>query len=431
MSKTMDLLERTMLPLASKLSSNRYLNALRDGFMLALPLTIFGSIFVVIANLPFLPKIMSEEALSAFKTALNPAGQATLTVMTIFVILGVGYSLLNSYNKKGEIFGGVIAFSAFLILTPYGDNFISLNHLGAQSMFVGILSAFAAIEIYQRLEAKGPTIKMPDSVPPAVAKSFAALIPASGTLVLFLLIRIIFSFTPFGDAHSFIYTLLQVPLTKLGSSIVAIVISVMLIQILWFFGLHGQIIVNGVFDPITIPLGLANVAALNAGQELPNIITKSFLDTFLVGIGGSGATLPVVLGVLIFMKSKQLRTTAKLAAPAGLFNVNEPVIFGFPIVMNPMFFVPWVLAPMIITVTTYLSMKWGLVPLTTGVQVPWTTPIFIGGMIATNSVRGGILQLVNAVIVLLVWLPFLRVVDKVNCQKESEPQVEENLDLSL
>lgn len=419
MSKIMDKMERILLPMAEKLGKNRYLNVLRDAFMLAFPLTIFGSICVVIANLPFLDKMMAEGTLNSFKAALNPTVDASLAIMTVFVVLGIGYYLLTSYKGDG-IFGGVIALGAFFILTPFVDSSIPVARLGAKGMFVGILTGICSIEIYRRIVAKGWTIKLPESVPAAVSKSFSALIPGSVTLGSFLVIRILFSLTSYGNIHDFVYTVIQTPLVKLGGGLPATIVAILLIQLLWFFGLHGQIIINSVLDPVWNTLSLQNFEAFQAGQKLPNIITKQFIDTYTVGLGGTGMTLAVVAALLFVMKSKQLREVGKIAAPAGIFNVNEPVIFGLPIVMNPMILVPWLLSPVIVVTFTYFAMATGLVPLTTGISVPWTMPLFFGGMLATNSIMGGILQIINFFIVFIIWVPFLKILDIKNLKDEAK-----------
>jgi PTS system, lactose/cellobiose family IIC component len=298
-------------------------------------------------------------------------------------------------------------------------------------MFVGIFTAIVSIEIYKRIIAKGWTIKLPDSVPPAVSKSFSAMIPGSVTLSMFLVIRILFGLTSYGNIHDFVYTVIQTPLVALGGGLPATIVAVLLIQLLWFFGLHGQIIINSVLDPVWNTLSLQNLDALQAGKELPNIITKQFIDTYTVGIGGTGMTLAVVAAMLFVMKSKQLRETGKIAAPAGIFNVNEPVIFGLPIVMNPMIFIPWLLAPVVVVIFTYFMMATGIVPLTTGISVPWTMPIFFGGMLATNSIMGGVLQVINFFIVFFIWVPFLKIMDIQNLRAEKEVKAEGEYDFSL
>jgi PTS system cellobiose-specific IIC component len=415
-NKFMEVLENVLLPLADKLNNNRYLTALRDGFMVALPVIIFGSIFVVIANFPFLDKLLSQSAYEAYQSALGPASAATLSIMGLFVIVGIGYKLLQHYGGEA-IYGGVVAIASFLILTPQVvesvTGVIPTASLGAQGMFLGILTAFVSVELYRFFVNRDWTIKMPAGVPDAVSRSFSSLIPITLTLTVFLIVRIAFSLTPFVTVQDFIYTVVQEPLTALGSGLAATIVAVVLIQLFWFFGLHGQIIVNSVFDPIWFTLNNQNLEAFQAGEPLPHIITKQFIDSFLVGMGGSGMTLAVVILILIIGRSRQQKELGKLGGPPGIFNVNEPIIFGLPIIMNPLVFIPWILAPVVVTIVTYFAMATGLVPPPAGIIVPWTTPIILNGFLATgNAWQGGALQLVNLLIVMAIWWPFLKILDK-------------------
>lgn len=165
-------------------------------------------------------------------------------------------------------------------------------------------------------------------------------------------------------------------------------------------------------DPIWNTLMLDNLEAYKAGKELPHIITKPFMEVFTVGLGGSGMTLAVVILMAFVLKKKQYQDVGRLALAPGIFNVNEPVIFGLPIVLNPTILIPWVIAPLIVTTLNYLVMAAGIVPAPTSVSIPWTVPIFFSGMLTTNSVLGGVLQIVDFLIVAIVWYPFLRVLDK-------------------
>lgn len=412
----MGVLENVLLPIADKLNNNRYLSALRDGFMVALPLIIFGSIFVVIANFPFLDKVISADAYAKYQDALGPASAATLSIMGLFVIIGIGYKLTQFY-KVDAIYGGVVALASFLILTPQVvekvTGVIPTASLGAQGMFLGIFTAFISSELYRIFVQKNWTIKMPPGVPDAVSRSFSALIPITLTLTIFLVVRILFSYTPYDTVQNFIYTIIQQPLTHLGSGLPATIVAVLLIQIFWFFGLHGQIIVNSVFDPIWYALNDDNLKAFQAGTELPHVITKQFIDSFLVGMGGSGMTLAVVFLIFLIGKSRQVKELGKLGGPAGIFNVNEPIIFGLPIIMNPLVLIPWLLSPVIVTIVTYVAMSTGLVPRPAGVIVPWTTPVVLNGFLATgNAWQGGVLQAINFLIVAVIWWPFLKILDK-------------------
>lgn len=416
MNRFMEVLENVLLPIADKLNNNKYLTALRDGFMVALPLIIFGSIFVVIANFPFLDRLIGEEAFAAYQNALDPASAATLSIMGLFVIIGIGYKLTEQ-NGLEAIYGGVVAIAAFLILTPQVlegiTGVIPTSVLGAEGMFLGIFTAFISAELYRFFVNKNWTIKMPPGVPDAVSKSFSALIPITLTLSSFLVVRILFNLTKYETVQNFIYTIIQQPLTKLGSGLAATIVAVLLIQLFWFFGLHGQIIINSVFDPIWFTLNDQNLQAFQAGTELPNVITKQFIDSFLVGMGGTGMTLAVVILIFLIGRSRQMKELGKLGGPAGIFNVNEPIIFGLPIVMNPLILIPWLLAPIVVTIFTYFTMATGLVPKPAGIIVPWTTPIVLNGFLATgNAWQGGVLQLINLLIVMGIWWPFLKILDK-------------------
>ncbi|NLQ38759.1 PTS cellobiose transporter subunit IIC [Streptococcus mutans] len=416
MNKFLDAISAKLLPLANILGSNRYLAVLRDAFMLAFPITMFGSIIVVITNLPFL----NTSQKGILSNLLGNGQSATMSIMTIFVVFGIGYYLSKGYEVEG-VFGGAVALSSFLLLTPFYmqtdsgktvSNVLSLDRLGAKGMFLGMITAFVAAELYSRFSNKGWQIKMPDTVPPAVAKSFAALIPGTLTLSIFLALNAVLSGVFKVNLHDIIYKIIQQPLVGLGSSIGATLVALFFIQLLWFFGLHGQILVNSVMDPIWNTLNLENLEAYKAGRAVPHIISKSFMETFTVGLGGSGMTLAVVLIMAFVLKKKMYKDVGRLALGAGIFNVNEPVIFGLPIVMNATILIPWILSPLIVTVINYLVMVIGLVPAPTGVSVPWTVPVFFSGMMATNSVMGGILQLIDVLIVGLIWYPFLLVLDR-------------------
>lgn len=416
MNGFMDKISEKILPLANALGQNRYLTVLRDAFMLSFPITMFGSIVVVINNLPF----FNDATKGTLSTLFGNGQNATMSIMTVFVTFGIGYYLSKSYDVEG-IFGGAVSFASFLILTPFfmttesGETVtgvLSLDRLGAKGMFIGMIAAFLAAEIYCRVTKRGWQIKMPDGVPPAVTKSFAALIPAIVTLTIFLMINAIMTGVFHANLHDVIYELIQKPLTGLGSSLPATLLALFLVQFLWFFGLHGQIIVNSVMDPIWNTLMLDNLEAYQNGEALPHIVTKPFMETFTVGLGGSGMTLAVVILMAFVLKKKQYRDVGRLALAPGIFNVNEPAIFGMPIVLNATILIPWVVAPLVVTTFNYLVMAAGLVPAPTGVSVPWTVPVIASGVLATNSWLGGLLQVIDVVLVGVIWYPFLRILDR-------------------
>jgi PTS system cellobiose-specific IIC component len=454
MNKFMDMLAEKIMPVAAKIGNNKYLTVLRDAFMLSFPLTMFGSIIVVINNLPFFNDNTKATMSNLFANGQN----ATMSIMTVFVTIGIGYYFSKQEEVDG-IFGGVISLASFLILTPFFTTFtqgnttsgqqitkvilangkqmalekggmlqsglLTLDRLGAKGMFLGIIAAFIAAKLYVYFTKKGFVITMPDGVPPAVSKSFSALIPAIGTMMVFLIINAIMVGVFNTNMHDVIYDVIQKPLTGLGTSLPGTLVAIFFVQFLWFFGLHGQIIVNSVFEPFWQANMLDNAAATHAGKlvlggtaEYPaHIVTKSFMDTFTVSLGGSGSTLIAVVIMAFFMKHKQYRDVGRLALAPGIFNVNEPVIFGLPIVMNAQIFIPWLVAPIVSVLIAYGAFASGIVPLTTGAQVPWTVPAIISGFLATNSIMGSVLQIVQIAVIGIIWFPFLKLIDRTDASE--------------
>ncbi|MCB2287089.1 PTS cellobiose transporter subunit IIC [Clostridium algidicarnis] len=425
MSKFMDSIEEKLMPVAEKLASNKYLLSIRDGFMLSMPLLIIGAMSLLFASLPipgyenFMTGIFGEGWSSFFIVPFH----ATMAIMTIFVIIGISYSLSKHYEIEG-LSTAAIALTSFLILTPFFTNFVEegtkvavkvdgvipMEWIGSKGLFVGIFSAIFATEIVRFVINKGWVIKMPEGVPPTVAKSFSALIPAAITLLIFNIIRLLFGFTSFETIHNFIYTILQVPLTSLGDSLGATLISNFFIGLFWAFGISGGDVVQSVMSPIWLALSAENLSAFQAGSNLPHIITQQFNSIYL-WLGGGGATLALCLLMLFKCKSQQCKKIGKLAILPGLFNINEPIIFGLPIVLNPIMIIPFILVPLVLAIVTYVSMTTGIVPRPNGVLIPWTTPPIIGGFLV-SGIRGAILQIVELVISLFIYLPFINIVDK-------------------
>ncbi|TDT51075.1 PTS cellobiose transporter subunit IIC [Fonticella tunisiensis] len=435
MSKLMDSMESKLMPLASKIASNRYLGAIRDGFMLAMPLLIIGAIFLLIANFPipgysdFMAGIFGSNWSSFFMKPFD----ATMNIMTIFVVFGIAYNLARHYELEGAS-TGAIALVAFLVLTPFTLKFtpegskevflvggnIPMEWIGSKGLFVGILTAIFSTEIVRFVVKRGWVIKMPDGVPPAVSKSFSALIPAAVTIIIFNFVRLLFSWTSYETIHGFIYTILQKPLTALGDSLGATLIANLFIGLFWVFGIHGANVVGSVMSPIWLALSAENLAAYQAGKELPHIITSQFQELYLQ-LGGSGSTLSLCIAMIVLGKSQQIKKLGKLAIFPGLFNINEPITFGLPVVLNPVMMVPFILTPMILAVICYVAIAIGLVPPPSGVLVPWTTPPIIGGFLIAG-IRGALLQIVELVVAFLIYYPFLRVVDNQYYAQEKQEE---------
>lgn len=411
-------LESVLMPLAERIGKNKYLIAVRDGFLLSMPLLIVGSFFLLIANFPvpgwneFWARFFGENWTSYFSKPTD----ATFSIMAILAVIGIGYSFAEQM-KIDKLFGAAIALVSWFLIMPYeiivGDAVVSgipLNWVGSKGIFVGIICAFLSVHIYAWVNKKGWVIKMPDGVPPTVEKSFAALIPAGVSVFVFFLINVIFAMTPYENAFNFIFSILQTPLLRLGNTLGAMVTAYIFLHFFWFFGVNGGSVVGAVFNPILQTLSAENLAALQAGSPLPNIISQQFQDLFAT-FGGCGSTLSLLIAMLLFCKSKRIKELGKLAFIPGVFGINEPIVFGLPIVLNPTILIPFMLVPTINIIISYICMNIGLVPLCSGVAIPWTTPVIISGFLSTGW-QGAVLQFLLLILGVFIYMPFIKMMDK-------------------
>lgn len=424
-----------IVPIAAKIQDNVFLVALRDGFMAAFPATMFASFAMIIQYLPAtfgFDRFLPAAVMNFLNEFLGPVGNATMALSSIFICFGVAYHLAAK-TEGNKLFSGLVALTSFFMILPFHETeegvFMPVVRLGSQGMFVAILTAILATLIFNSFEKKDFTIKMPAQVPPGIAKSFLAILPSAITLLVFNIIRYAFTFTPWGNVFDFLFSILQAPLTSLGSSLPATLFAVLAAQLLWWFGVHGQAVVNTVMDPLWSAMALENYAAYQAGTALPHIVNTTFMGVFPM-LGGNGMTLGAVLLFLFMARSARLKSTMKMVAAPAFFNISEPITFGLPVVMNPMVFIPWILAPVVTVIISYLAIAAGIVPRPIGITVVWTTPFFLSGWIGTGSVMGGLLQLVNLVVSTLIWFPFIKALDNSYLHDEQEKEEEEE-DMSL
>ncbi|CAM3247433.1 PTS cellobiose transporter subunit IIC [Sporolactobacillus spathodeae] len=423
-------LESKVLPIAGKIASQRHLVSLRDGIMLAMPLIIIGSVFLIIANFPiaayqnFMTGVFGKNWATVAQYPVN----ATFSIMGLVAAFGIAYYLAQSY-KVDPLSAGVISIAAFLLAIPLdklGD--VPLALLGSQGLFMAIIFGLGSTEIYRFFVQKNITIKMPPSVPPAVSKSFSALIPGAVIVLIVWLLRILVEQTSVGSLPNVITSVIGKPLSMVGGTYGGSLIAEFAIVFLWSFGIHGANIVGGIMAPVWYGAMDANRIAFQAHHALPNIITQQIFDNF-INLGGSGTTIALAFMVAFLAKSKQMRALGKLVVGPAIFNINEPILFGLPIVMNPLMIVPFVLTPIIALTTTYFSMKFGWVALTAGIAVPWTTPPIISGYLATGGhISGAIIQAVNIFISFFIYYPFFRAVDKQKLIEEKEYETEHGTD---
>lgn len=432
-------LESVLMPLAEKIGKNKYLIAVRDGFLLSMPLLIVGSFFLLIANFPipgwssFWARFFGDNWVSYFAKPTD----ATFTIMAILAVIGIGYSFAEQMNVD-KLFGAAIALVCWFLIMPYEILLdggattagIPLGWVGSKGIFVGILCAFLSIHVYAWVNKKGWVIKMPDGVPPTVEKSFAALIPAGVSVLVFFVINVVFALTPYHSAFDFIFTILQAPLLKLGNTLPAMVVAYIFLHLFWFFGVNGGSVVAAVFNPILQTLSAENLAAFQAGSPIPNIISQQFQDLFAT-FGGCGSTLSLLIAMLLFCRSKRIKELGKLAFIPGVFGINEPIVFGLPIVLNPTILIPFMLVPTINIVISYICMSIGLVPLCSGVAIPWTMPVILSGFLSTGW-QGAVLQFLLLILGVFIYMPFIKIMDKQYLVDEAKATAtDEDDDISL
>lgn len=433
-------LEKVLMPTAIKLGQNKALIAIRDGFLITTPLIIVGSIFLLIANfpIPHWSEFWAGIFGSGWESWVTRVSGSVFNTVGFFSCLGTAYAYARE-KKVDSIQAAAVAAISFLVLTPdkvfvetVKDpvSALSFEYLGTNGIFVGLVVAFVSVIIYSYTTKKGWTIKMPDGVPPAVTKSFAALVPSAIVMILFFVINILFGLTPFKTAHNFIFEVLQTPLKGAGNTLTAQIIYSLACTIFWFFGINGPAVANSVFAPITKILTMENLDAFQAGTKLPNIFTDPF-SNFFTNFGGGGSTLSLVIVMMLFCKSKRIKELGKLSIVPGFFGINEPIIFGLPIVLNPIIIIPFILTPTINLLLSTFVTKIGLLPYTTGVSLPWTTPIGFSGYLSTGSIFAAVWQLLLLILGCLIYYPFIKTLDNQYLHDEQVAEQGESNELSF
>lgn len=433
-----------MMPIAGKVSSNKYLLAMRDSFSMLLPFIIVGSFF----------GIMEWVVLDPWGTVLGPDGmnlgagitgltgdayKASGFVATLQILQGlcnnvvtVGFGVFSFLlvvafaYRLGGIWGGdkfstaLTATGAFIIMTPQqivtkaGEKLggFDMNYFGNKGVLTAIIVATIASWLFVKLSNNEKMkIKMPETVPPAVAKSFEVLVPVFFTLGFFTVFSTILANCQFmGSAclNDLIYSLIQAPLMGFSQGLGFSILYQAIVWFFWWFGIHGHNVTAAIQNMVYMPAQLANQAG-----DASYIFSNGFFEAGLMHIMG------LVIAILIFSKKDSWRAVAKLGAPAMFFNIQEPIAFGLPIVLNPLLLVPYVLVPLVNTVIGYVAISIGLVPIFKYV-VPWTMPLFFGGTIGTGSIMGGLLQVVWLLVDIAIYAPFVIAGNKVKDEYDEE-----------
>ena len=437
MEKFQNGIESVLVPIAAKLNSQRHICAVRDAFILSFPLTMAGSLmvllnFVLLSPDGFIAKLLRLESfipnLADYQSIFSPVLKGSADILSILVVFLIARNVVKTL-KADDLLAGLTAVSVYFIIYPDYNvvndvNNLSTKFMGAQGLFVAILVGLLVGEFMAILsKSKKLEIKMPDQVPPAVSRSFKVLLPIIIITLSFSILNFMIKKVSPGGLHEWVYTVIQSPLTKLGQNIGSVIVLALLCQVLWAMGIHGPNTIAAVRDTMFAEAGNANmlyIAEHGTAWGAPYPITYSGLFDAFGAYGGSGATLGLIIAIILFSKAKEQKSIAKLSLAPGLFNINEMVIFGLPIVLNPIYIIPFVLAPIVNIIIGYSAVCIFKIIPPVAYGVPWTTP---GPLVPFLGTGGNIMGLVIGIICLavsvLIYAPFVIASSKASTMGEN------------
>ena len=409
------IIEKRLAPMAGVIAQQRYVLAIRDGFIAALPFMIVGSFMLVF----IFPPISSNTSFQFAKAWLNFSANyreqlmlpfnMSMGLMTIFISVGVGASLGKQYSLDPITTGLLSLMSFMLVAADLKNGALSMQYFSGQGIFTALLCSIYATEVYRWLKKRSITIKLPEQVPPGVSRSFEVLIPVIVIMMTLHPLNLFVHHATGMILPEAIMAMLK-PLVAASDSLLAVILAVLLCQILWFAGIHGTMIVTGIMNPFWMANLASNQAALAAGEAIPHTFVQGFWDHYLF-IGGVGSTLPLAI-LLIRSRAAHLRTIGRMGFVPGLFNINEPILFGAPIIMNPILFIPFVFIPVINAILAWYAIDLGLVEKVV-MLTAWTTPAPIGASWATNwAIAPVVLCFICMAIAALMYYPFVKAYEK-------------------
>ena len=399
-------------PMMTRIANNPTLKGISSGMMASLPVTIIGSLCLLLAVFPVkaVTDFLSSIGLTGILLTINTV---TIGCLALYIVAMLTNSLIKSYDPNSDdgITAAIIALMCFLIVTPMGATVdkvtaIPTTWLGSAGVFSSIIISIVTAKMFLFIRRHGWTIKMPASVPPMVSRVFEGLVPGILIAIVFIIVNYIFVNTNFGCMHQAVYAIVQTPLQHIGGNVGAMIIFTIAAQLLWFFGIHGTNVIAPIYGAIWLPMDLQNQAAVAAGEVAPNIIGKAFFETFTFG----GCVLGFVFLMAFFAKSSQYKSLGRLSLVPALFGITEPVIFGTPLVLNFTFFIPFVFGNVIAILIAYFAMALHIVP-----TMMAATPIFGLPIGFHAAIQGSwqiiVLQIFIMVVLGLVWYPFFKKAD--------------------
>ncbi|HJF17287.1 MAG TPA: PTS transporter subunit EIIC, partial [Globicatella sulfidifaciens] len=407
-------LEKVVGPVATAVSENKFIIALTEGFLLSMPITLGVALIAVLSNFP-IPAWITFLQQTGLQEVGNQMITLTLSLLAIYVVGAIGYRFTVNEGEHGMT-GALLALASFIALQPVQSfeteagavSAILTEKMGSEGILVAIIIGLFIPWLYVKLSRKNLTLKLPESVPSNVSRSLAPTFVAMIIFGLVFLVKWLCLLTPYGDLFNLLTTLIAKPIAAFGATPIAMIIVFTLMNLFWFFGIHPNTILM-VYLPILMMTGIANQEAFLKGEVLP------YYAISIVGaalqIGGAGNTLGLCIATL-FAKSEKYKAMRKLVIPANMFNINEPIIFGFPLMLNPIYFVPMVFSPMVSGIMALIYLKvMPTIALNPTISMPWVTPGFISTFF-TGGMSLLILWIIALLIHFIMYLPFFLMDDR-------------------
>lgn len=401
-----------------------YLVAVRDGLALTMPIILAGTVAILINSFPL--NAYQEFMLSLFGENWKSFGSyiytGTFGVMSVFMVPVIGFSLAENYNERypldriAPVVVAIVVFSSvFCIMEPINSNSaLSLQWMGVYGLLLSIITAILAWSLFRFL-LRFPALRVnfyTGSSAMSITQVMNTLFPAVITILFFAGFKALTKALGIADLHEATYRLLSLPFHALGGHYLGTAVLYGFVRhFLWFFGIHGSNVLEPVMRELYIPASLVNIENFRAGLEPLYILTKPFFDCY-TSIGGAGSTTALLIALLLRHRDNGVRKIAKISIVPSVFHINEILLFGLPIVLNPVFFVPFILVPIVNTIISYSAITFGLVPMTVH-DVAWNIPLFVNAYLATGSVSAIVLQLVNLVVGVAIYLPFVMLDDRI------------------
>ena len=409
MNQATGFLNRYVVPALTALSENTYMSAIRAGMVSVVPLTIIGGFFMIVAYLP----IAGWEALVApYLALLQVPVTATFGLLSVFACFAVAYDLGKQLKMEAVVSGTIATLIFLMIHISLDDQTLSMEYLGSKGLFAAIIVALICVRVQKLLTDRNVVIKLPENVPVIVYESFLSLTPLLFLVVVFWIIRFVLGM----NIDTLVETTFK-PLVFALNTLPGILMYAFLVTLLWSVGINGDSALDAVVAPIVLQYLAVNVEAVTQGQPLPYVTANGFFSTF-VNVGGTGATLGLAL-VLWNSKEPGFRKVSRVSLPTQIFQINEPIFFGIPIVLNPIFMIPYILNALILTTCSYLLMYWNVIQ-RPFVNVPWTTPPIIGHyLVSGGDWKAAVWGVISIVIAMLIYYPFAKVAERQRLKAEA------------